>query len=656
MDRQTLLEQKRQRLQELKSRRINSQTSVAPEKNASEIDDLVERMQVIPKTMVSVGVQTDPHESVPNNEETERYSQPPKMGKITFDKGVQAVPIATDHFAEQQNIDSAKENEIQSGSKNEQNLTDDSLSEEIDFENLNSEVSKSLKTLNKLLVQESQEPNYFSVNENQPTDLGYTISNSISALIHSNTIPGIGGRAVKCMDVCQSHPELIVVSYAARNEYHTINDSNRGRDDGNGASLDRMKNSPGCAGVYNIGGKSPVLEFYLLATSSISSIKFDRGQPNKVIGGLSNGRVVIWELQNNGHSIVLLPSLVSPILSTSSNSLIRKGKGSDSIFFQNHTNPVSSIVQDSDLGTHDNNRPAITASVDGIINLWSTSILAAPKVDSLQLYKPLTVDEEQLTSGGNFTSSGPKEKLLITSMILLNHLQQQHSNSSSAAASSSANTTSSNEISEQHAFLNKTIVGCQDGNLYKLCNNKKSKQFIQSSSMLSESEHSMVTTLTELHINNGSNNNAHNQFTIIITTGIENGFKVWQVTDDSIRKVAFVHTNYTLVNALSRPQKGFQFISLGLQPSASSSTHVSPVIEIWNLQKKLMNSILTLDIPEIARESVPTTMEFSDSGDSLYVGFNDGNVLVWNVDDLLLEDTAELNPKIDDGIEKLLSK
>lgn len=639
----------------MKLRRINLQTLAAPEKKASEIDDLVERLQVLPKTMVSVGVQTDPHESVLHNEETEKYSQPPKMGKITFDKGVQAVPIASDHYGQQENNDSATEIETQLRSKNEQNITEDSQPEEIDFESLNSEVAKSLKTLNKLLVQESQEPNYFLVNENQPVDLGHAISNGISAFIHSNTIPGISGRAVKCMDVCQSHPELIVISYAARQEYHTIDASNNGSADGSGASLDRMKNSPGCAGVYNIGGKSPVLEFYLLATSSISSIKFDRGQPNKVIGGLSNGRVVIWELQNYGHSIVLLPLLVSPILSTSSSSLIRKGKGSNLIFFQNHISPISLIAQDNDLGTHNNNRPAITASVDGIINLWSTSILATPKVDSIQLYKPLTVSDEQLTNGGNFTSTGSKEKLLIASMILLNHHQQQHSNSSSAA-STLAKTTSSNEISEEHAFLNKIIVGCQDGNLYKLCNNKKSKQFIQSSSKLLVSDHSMITTLTELLVNNGLNNNTHNQSPIIITTGIENGFKVWQVTEDSIRKVAFVHTNYTLVNALSRPQKGFQFVSLGLQPSASSSTHVNPVIEVWNLQKKLMNPILTLDIPEATRELVPTAMEFSDSGDLLYIGFNDGNVLVWNVDDLLLEDAADVNPKIDNGIEKLLFK
>lgn len=311
MDRQTLLEQKRQRLQELKLRRLNQSEA------ATEIDELVDRLQYEPKLSVSVAVQTDAptsdrhaHNYIhseagdPHGKGTTMHSD---REKITYDKGIQAgVAVEIIQESAEEAVEPAIAEEVVGPSE----------------EDLNSSLEKSLKTLNKLLLQDSAETDFFVDGESLKESL--IRPSTSSAFSVTQILPGVEDRTIAAMDV-SPRKSVIVVSYQKNSllQKQQQQQLRLGLQADHPTSFESVIRSPGLAVVYNLQGSKPIPEAYLLATSPIFSIKFDKsgGSVSKLIGGLRSGKVVIWEV--NDDSMAFLPLLISPILSSNSTSLIK---------------------------------------------------------------------------------------------------------------------------------------------------------------------------------------------------------------------------------------------------------------------------------------------------------------------------------------------
>lgn len=122
--------------------------------------------------------------------------------------------------------------------------------------------------------------------------------------------------------------------------------------------------------VYSTSPMYP--EYFLETESAITAIMFDNESPSRIIGGLRSGTVVVWDLQSSVTSLIsTLPAIRSPRFPIGP-SIAHK------FSFLHHRAPVCCLVP---------RRSSAFASVshDGVVNCWSSHILAAPQSDSVQL-------------------------------------------------------------------------------------------------------------------------------------------------------------------------------------------------------------------------------------------------------------------------------
>lgn len=606
MDRQTLLEQKRQRLQELKLRRL------ANSSHSTEIDELVERL-LSPKVLVSVGTQTDEIIGLQNvNKPIDQPVEDSKgtstdggatlpvqltKPKVTFDKGVQAVSV--DELEERERErERIEEKERENNRQAQESLTLTEKQNDLavtDPDVITDLVEKSLKTLNKLLVQERNEPDVFT------NSIDMAVSSSTSGTMNGETnIPfqrlkwslSQQKRPVVSVDVAISDPNLIVVAYG-HPKVPLISLPSGSSD----------SDSPGLAVVYC--GSPSVQEFILLATSTITTARFDG--PHRIMAGLANGKVVVWELANRHSEMVILPLLASPILSSSS-ALMTGNSQSLKIKFRNHIKPITSLLQ------QDSSLPVVSISLDGVVNVWSTSILAAPKVSLVQLFKP------------NETATiSTREKLAVSSALFTDFVA-----------------TNNRSYKENNPYLNGIVVGCQNGELYLVGTSSSEKDHIEATTAL---EGDRITPLGISSLIELLQTFRDTNLTLLLSTGMDWGFKIWKVFTTKITLHTYVQTDYMIMKAVARPNSNLQFVTMGFNNA--------PVLEFWSLQDKLMNPVtrIPIDISDNEAPLVPTTIEFSPLGNRLYAGFSTGQVLIWNVDEELLGKYIETKKSpIDTGI------
>lgn len=122
--------------------------------------------------------------------------------------------------------------------------------------------------------------------------------------------------------------------------------------------------------VYSLPQMAP--EYFLESESPITKIMFDSSASSRLMGGLKSGTVVVWDLESDtSNSIAVLPLIRSPTfpIAPSIKHLHT---------FLHHRSPICDLVQ------LDGSQFA-SVSHEGVVNYWSSHILAAPQRNSLQL-------------------------------------------------------------------------------------------------------------------------------------------------------------------------------------------------------------------------------------------------------------------------------
>lgn len=113
-------------------------------------------------------------------------------------------------------------------------------------------------------------------------------------------------------------------------------------------------------------------EYYLESVSPITAIIFDSESPSRIVGGLKSGSVVVWDLDSHiSKTVSYLPSIRSPVFPIAP-SIKHKHT------FLHHKSAICGLV-------HRHGSEFASVSHDGVVNAWSSHILAAPHRDSIQL-------------------------------------------------------------------------------------------------------------------------------------------------------------------------------------------------------------------------------------------------------------------------------
>lgn len=196
--------------------------------------------------------------------------------------------------------------------------------------------------------------------------------------------------------------------------------------------------SAGLAVIFNTKSSKLVPEFFLQCTSTITSSTFDKSNPTKVFAGLENGQVVMWDLSKVlPTKIALLPALQTSLIVSKEN-FSKKGD------FIPHTSPILYIGQPSWVASQDSTFVSLCSG--GVVNMWSPNMLAIPKVSSIKVGVSLPRVHEQL---------------FISTCTAANSVLKQAQRES-------------NLDSPELGFLERFLIGTKTGLIQTLANNKES--------------------------------------------------------------------------------------------------------------------------------------------------------------------------------------
>lgn len=148
--------------------------------------------------------------------------------------------------------------------------------------------------------------------------------------------------------------------------------------------------------IYNSIFKK--LEYQVTTTTNILNVQFSKFQSNIIFGTGYNGKIFSWNLESDSSN---------PYLASSANTM-------------NHSYPVFALNQISE-----NNGTLITASTDGKVCTWNTSMLAKPISPPIELKAPKSVSLR-------FDELAPKSVI---------------------------------NLANDHGYV---IIGCEDGNIYRV--------------------------------------------------------------------------------------------------------------------------------------------------------------------------------------------
>lgn len=538
MDRQSLLEQKRQRLQELKKRRMGGGTEEL-------IDHLIEKLQTPTRPpSVNVGIQ------VGSNTETKQSIQDhvprPEKEHILYDKAIQATPVRL-------------QEPIPAEPKVEPPPVQKTL-ETVDFVDeykLNAALKESIKLINKVVVKSTIDTSGL---------VDYASKVDANTLAKSSTSPFIAEgishqvtRMVNAMDTSPHFKELIVVAYGS---------SNRGSS--------TLANSPGLAVVYNTDTFFP--EFFLHSTVSITTIQFDKVNSNKIIGGLSDGKIVIWDLKHNspGSGIGLLPVLTTPRFSTIS---LKAPNNKNN--YQQHTLDITAVMQLNIEG----NDSLVSFSADGVVNTWSTNLLASPRMDTVVLVMP---KKDEYTHA--------REPVRIAR----------------AFATTGVNSVGLDDLNDptEHKHLNEIAVVCATGRVVFLSNDRKSEHILSLAETPQVGEGPRCDTITDAISLDG----------YIVTANMDWSLKVW--TKGASTPLMSIPTK-AVVGRLCRRPHTRQFVTLSL----SGLGNKQMLVELWDFDVKVFQPTMTIPVDD----AMVTSMAFTRDGSRLITGAADGTLRSFRV-------------------------
>lgn len=560
MDRQSVIEEKRQRLKQLKERRYGTSGDLVDQLVKKHTEKLLKDVAIqVGDTTTGGGITAT---AIDNDATIDaEVGVSPDLTELEctrFDKGIQAVPILPDPPKP-------------------------------------TELKKSKKAINLKVEPEKQISRYDAI---KTRDVSSTPLSNVSLRQFNRKITKVlFSRSLPLFLVVYApNPDFVgdIPSFSRMNgvsgDQHGGSESSGEPDQAVSSSLGF---SPGLCVIYSTGTKITP-EFYISCSSPITSIIFDEIDHYKVIAGMSDGRICIWNLKESKDGLESLPVLVSPMISSITSSPFD---------IHQHVLPIVALFQT----TADGNNSIISVSLDGIINVWSTNLLALPKQDSIKILDPNSPDLSRF-----------RENLRMNQVIELTNENYFASNSHS-----------------HNEFLNNFIVVNEGGKISKLSNDKSKKyiDFIENVEKDNIITDGVITLKSLLE-------------TYILTSNYDWHLRLWDI--NSKKYTINIPTTSLIFLLAVRPKNAFQFITVGVDNVSKSS-----IIQYWNLNKKLFASIYT--IPHDYTNLV-TSIEFSPSGNSIILGFEDGEIVQLGVDSIGLDEQTKKFQSTEDGIQNYFSK
>lgn len=558
MDRQALLEKKRQRLLELQQRRADLRsTDVA-------VDTAVETAVPEPKVKVDFGVEVDLVSAGVRKVAASTVARPQREA-IRFDKGVQ-----TD-FEEPEKVE-VEEPEV----------IHEPPTQESDAAQTRSEIVE--ETLKSKLEEVSP---LFS-------NLRLGIKNEVAAEVDTtkapfNEVPGIADyiqRPVVALATTAKFPELLLVAYGKSKAKR---------------QKKLLTSLSGLAVIFNRKTPGGLPEFILQCSSTIKVIIFDEADPFKIIAGLENGRLAMWDLTGvEPNQISVLPTLQSSTIASASGDTLHN--------YTHHTSPIVHLHQ-IDV---DYNSSIVSVCEDAVINVWSTNLLAFPKLTSVQI----TEDPQR-----------PKHLLCVSSVVLVDSAHWAFQ------AQSSQN-------SPEYRFLSHMYLGSMGGGIIGV-GNEKEKNYVRS--LMNEtclSSISSVTALAEIKYKPTESLllSAHKDWTL----------RLWDLNEDKL--VLSIPTDTSVTEIHVRPGTWSQFVTIGsVRPPEARIC-----IQFWDFEAKLMGPVTSIPVNNDVMEAVAT---FTRDGSELIVAVGE-TVLVWKVDEKMLKSqiSGSTRAVVDEGLALYLSE
>lgn len=404
-------------------------------------------------------------------------------------------------------------------------------------------------------------------------------------------------RQIASIDVCSKFPELILVAYKAK-------PLKQKKD----LAFVNVVSSVGLAVVFNTSADPFVPEFFLQCTSEITTIQFEKANPHRIIAGLRNGRVVIWDLtQVEPSKIAVFPTLQTTTLS----SIVEKPKK----LYIHHTTPIISILQ-LEVSNQESSS-IISISSDGVVNAWSPNFLAFPKLDSIKL---------------SFGSNRLKDQPSLSTALLIRHSQFFASN---------------DRLSQdpEYRFLNQLVIGAKNGVIYRLSNNKTNGNISSVFKCLeSEIPFSMqsISGIAEIPFSTTSS--------LLISSHYDWKLRVWDLQKSSL--VLSVPTSTIVTGIYPRPNHPLQLMTVG----CLRLPDVGACIEFWDFLVRSMGPISTVSVPKGKAQSLAS--KFDDKGSRFIVSFDDGDIKIWDIEESKLQSHTDSskNSSVDEALSNLIKE
>lgn len=411
MERQALLEQKRQRLLELRQRRseINAidakKVTPSHEPHLTKKKDFSVQVDLIPNTTAHASIESAPTINLGHD-------------VFKFDKSVQTDDLSLQESEIKSSIEErsdllASPVEI----TNLEPVEDTTVAPLQDPQNILSDnLQKQLKAWNIDLPFSDLRLGLQQSNEHDPATEPFQLSTQLNNFLN---------RPVILIVPNLQFPELILVAYGKETSIRRSSDI-------------KGISAAGLAVIFNTKSTKLIPEFFLQCTSEITTITFDKSNPTKVFAGLKNGQVVMWDLNKVPPTkIALLPTLKTSLILSREN----PSKKLDVI---HHTSPILYLDQPSWDASQDSTFVSLCSG--GVINMWSPNMLAFPKVSSIKLGVSAPRVHEQL-----FIST-----CTATKSILKQAQREQ------------------NLDAPEFSFLERILIGTKSGLIQNLANNKDS--------------------------------------------------------------------------------------------------------------------------------------------------------------------------------------
>lgn len=559
MDRLSILQQKKQRLEELRQKRLASggETKAAVEEvnNNKVLEDFK------PKK-IDIAIQVDGVVNKSKSAKETRYGD--KFVEIdSLNKSVQTDKVT-------------RKTEVEDTKKNEPPIhNDESTDPVIDIATHYNEQQLNI-LLNKAIILLHEALSHSAI---LSTNQSGKLNSMDDELLHEvfGNVTLLEGYRPNLVKTCPYNKNIVLVNFELSQNPLKLN-SQSGMEFG----------FPGLAVIVNTANNKLIPIHFLACNFSICQISFDIFNESKIIGGLANGKVVIWELNEPLSEAFILPTLITPSS--------YKTKLSDSK--QMHKSPITSILQFSS-----ETNIFMTTCSEGTINIWSTNFLEHPQYDTIYIGKRDESSNPSILSKASYNIA----YALITS---------------SAGNELYAN---SNALS----FLNSVMIITDNGNMVRLSNDPKQEYnySLIDSNLKVDDFNKTIHSITELGVVNDN--------CVVASSHLDSTISLWNIT--KLKLLHSIQLNYIVIGLATRPSRSFQFVSYGLFDILSSpDKEMVAVIEFWDLSQDLRFPLYRTNIPVNNSgdgPKYPVSVEFDVSGTHLFLAFNDGLISVWDINE-----------------------